>query len=167
MFCSHYVNFNTFFLLACKTRYSTSSHVNEVEWLPTQPSQSPSLDHSPFIDIVAPYSAFYYYHHAVIHISPCEQIKEQSFSLAVGLLHFVVFISCTWMKRAWGKKTMLSAWTPLAAWHRGIRHRQGSRNILSDVVALCRNLWEAAVTHLVVSSNANDDGSSALFVTIK
>lgn len=105
---------------------------------------------------------FITYHHAVIHISPCELIKEQSFLLAGRLLYFVV-LSCARIKRAWGKKTMLSALTHLTAWHWGIRHQQGRENILSDIVTLCRNLGEAeaAVTHLVVSSTAHDYDSSA------
>lgn len=110
---------------------------------------------------------FITYRRAVIHISPCELIKEWEFffpssSSCSEAPLLCCFIWRTRMKRAWGRKTMLSALTHLAAWHRGIRHRQGRENILSDIVTLCRNLGEAeaAVTHSVVSSAACDyDGS--------
>lgn len=104
---------------------------------------------------------FITYRHAVIHISPCELIKKQSFSCSEASL-LCCFIWRTRMKKAWGRKTMLSALTHLAAWHWGIRHQQGRENILSDIVTLCRNLREAeaAVTHLVVSSTAYDYNSS-------
>lgn len=117
----------------------------------------------PSIDIGVPYSAFYC-------LSPCSYSYQplwadqgaEFFSCREASL-LCCFISCTRMKRAWGKKTMLSALTHLTVWHWGIRHRQGRENILSDIVTLCRNLGEAvaAVTHLVVSSTAYDYDSSA------
>lgn len=111
--------------------------------------------------------SFITYHHAVIHISPCELIKEQRFSLAGRLLCFVVLSHAHEWKGPAGKKTMLSALTHLTSWHWRIRHRHGRENILSDSVTLCRNLRkaESAVTHLVVSSTAYDYESSAFRFT--
>lgn len=114
----------------------------------------------PFIDIVVPYSVFYY-------LSPCSYSYQplwfhqgaEFFSCSEAPL-LCCFISGAWMKRAWGEKTMLSALTHLTPWHWGIRHRQGRENIISDIITLCKNLreTEAAVTHLVVSSTSYDYG---------
>lgn len=108
---------------------------------------------------------FITYHHAVIHISPCELIKEQRFSLTGRHLCFVVLSHAHEWKRPAGRKTMLSALTHLTRWHWHIRHRHGRENILSDSVTLCRNLGkaESAVTHSVVNSTVYDYDNSARF----
>lgn len=114
----------------------------------------------PAIDIGVPYSALYY-------LSPCsysyqplwaDQGAEFLSCREASLL--CCFILCTRMKRAWGKKTMLSALTHLTARHWGTG--RGER-IFYLTLSLCRNLREpeAAVTHLVVSSTAYDYDSSA------
>ena len=74
-----------------------SSCVNKVFWVPTllHDNSCISLTSSlPLLLILVFHiQHFLTYHHAVIHISPCELIKEQSFCLAGSLLYFVV-LSC-------------------------------------------------------------------------
>lgn len=90
-------------------------------------------------------------------IHPWELIKKQSFPLAWRTL-FVSSCAHIW-KRAWGRKTLLSASTHLTAWHWRIRHQEGRENIWSDIVTPSRNLREAVI-HLVVSNTEYDYDNS-------
>lgn len=100
--------------MSCHTRSSGCRHGPR--------DNTSNLVHSitpPSIDIGVPYSAFYY-------LSPCSYSYQSSRAdqgaefLSGGEASLLCcFISCTRMKRAWGKKTMLSALTHLTARHRG------------------------------------------------
>lgn len=84
------------------------------------------------------FQSFVSYHYPDVWISPCELIIGQSFSSIEPLL-LCCFIWCAHIKRAWGRKTMLSALTHLPACHWGIRHQRGRVDIFPDIVVPCRN----------------------------
>lgn len=101
---------------------------------------------------------FITYHHAVIHISPCELIKEQFFSWGEASL-LCCFISCTRMKRAWGKKTMLSALTHLPARHWGMGRGQRIFYLTLSLAVetsgrprLLWHTWWSASLHMIMTA---------------
>ena len=130
----------------------------------------------PSIVIGVPYSLFYY-------LSPCsysyrplcaDQGAEFSSCGGGGLLYFVVFISGTRMKRAWGREreSTLSASTHLAAWHWGIRQRQGRDRIFYLTLPLSvgssgrprllgHTRWSAAALHVIMKATSQSEAKSA------
>lgn len=73
----------------------------------------------PSTDIGVPYSAFYYLSLRSYSYQPLWADQGAEFFTCKEASLLCCFISCTRMKRAWGKKTMLSALTHLTAWHWG------------------------------------------------